>query len=160
MKNLFTKIGIALLALASVVAIGSFAQGKFGQTGDQRLSAIFFVGDGVSTGGSGVLQVGELGTLSASTNTGIARVVTAGAGSIYLRALWVEKMTTGTGSITVSYGTGTNCGTGTTTLFSMAMAASQIPTLGEYKINIPLPAAKDLCVTTDASTTAVRVITN
>jgi hypothetical protein len=132
------------------------------QVGSQVLISMKFIKAGVGSQGAGVLQTGEVNNLSAAVASGTtAQVVAAPAsGSIYLRGLWVEKMTTATGSINVIYGTGTNCGTGTTTLLSMSMAASQIPTVGEYKLGVLVPATKALCLQTDAATTSVRALTN
>jgi hypothetical protein len=132
-----------------------------GETGQQTLLAMQFVLNGVQVQGKGVLQVGQVGTLSAAvaSNTTAQVVAAPSAGSIYLQALWIEKMTTATGSINVINGTGTNCGTGTATLFSLSLATSQIPPLvGYVPVNVLVPAVNALCIQTDASTTSVRVI--
>jgi hypothetical protein len=153
------KIVCIVLVIATLGSLMINAQGP--GSPNQALMRMRTVGDGVQANGANVLQIGELGTLSATATNSLLKLATApAAGSIYLRALWIEKMTTATGTVDLKYGTGTNCATGTTTMMSLAMAASQIPTVGEYKINIPVPAGKDLCALTDAATTVVRVITN
>ncbi|MGH9580725.1 MAG: hypothetical protein ACRD2R_07015, partial [Terriglobales bacterium] len=62
--------------------------------------------------------------------------------------------------VLVRYGTGTNCVTGTTTLLALTAAAGQTFEFGYYPIGVQVPAAKALCLGTDASTTSVKALTN
>jgi hypothetical protein len=116
------------------------------------------VSNGVGAQGAGVLQVGTLGTISAAVASAtMTQVVAApGSGSIVLLGILVEKATATTGLVTVSSGTGTNCGTGTATLFSIGPGS---PAIGFYRIGIPVGNTKALCLTTDASTTSARALT-
>jgi hypothetical protein len=150
-------IVVALLAIISIPAVKTGAQG---QVGDQNLLNMSFISAGVSAKGARVLQTGEVSTLSASiASATAAKLATAPAsGSIYLRAILVEKAATASSgsTITLSYGTGTNCGTGTTTLLGPVTA----PPAGYLPLGILVPAGKDLCAATDAATTVARVLTN
>ncbi len=158
MKRKFVVMALAAFALLALASPWLVTKG-------QESAAQFFfksIAKGVSAQGASVLQTGEINTLTAPVATAtVTQVVAApGSGSIYLRGIWIEKMTTSTGSFNVIYGTGTNCGTGTTTLFGQALAASQTATLGEYKIGAAIPAGNALCLQTDAATTSVRAFTN
>jgi len=120
------------------------------------------VKDGVGAQGAGVQQTATLGTLSAAvaSATAVEVVAAPGTGSTVLLGLIIEKATNAAGTVLVTYGTGTNCGTGTTTLLSFGPAtASSLLNLGYYPVNALVPAAKALCLTTDANTTSVRALT-
>ena len=132
------------------------------QIGDQVLLQMKFIKSGSQTQGAGILQTGEVNSISAAVASATtAQVVAApSAGSIYLRSIFVEKMTTATGVVNVIYGTGTNCGTGTTTLLSLSLATGQAPLLGKVDIGVAVPATKALCLQTDAATTSVRALYN
>ncbi len=119
-----------------------------------------YVNNGVGAQGLGVMQIGQLNTLAAAVASATrAQVVAAPtAGSIYLRALWIEKSTTATGSIIVSYGTGTNCGTGNTVITTLSAATGETFPFGYQELEILVPPANALCLATDASTTSVRVL--
>ncbi len=159
-KRLFAVLLAVMIAALVTLSPWQPAQGQ--ESGAQVLIAMKFVNKGVQSQGAGVLQTGEANSISAAVASATTTQVVAApsSGSIYLRGLWIEKMTTSTGSLNVIYGTGTNCATGTTTLFSMSMAASQVPTLGEYKVGVIIPAASALCLNTDAATTSVRALYN
>lgn len=164
MKTNRLLIGAVIFLAAAVLAIvpwGPPPQAQ-GRSGDQQMARMRFVSDGVQTQAAGVLQSGELNTLSAAvaSNTTAQVVAAPTAGSIYLRGIWIEKMTTATGLVNVIYGTGTNCGTGTTTLLSLSLATGQAPLFGKYVIGVAVPATKALCLQTDASTTSVRALYN
>jgi hypothetical protein len=118
-----------------------------------------FVYSGVGAQGAGVLQVGEVNTLSAAVATAtLTQVVAAPAAGLqtYLRGLLVQKAATASSgsTVTVEYGTGTNCGTGTTVLLGPLAP----PPVGYIPLNILVPAANAVCLATDASTTSVRVL--
>jgi hypothetical protein len=115
------------------------------------------VSDGVGALGAGVVQTGEVNTLSAAAGNTITQVVAApGAGSVYLRGLLIEKISGATSTVTLSYGTGSNCGTGTTVLLGPITGSA----VGFIHLGVLVPATKALCVTTDAATTVVRALTN
>lgn len=116
------------------------------------------VSNGVGAQGAGVLQIGMLGTLSAAVASAtMTQVVAApGSGSIVLVGIFVEKATATTGLVTVSSGTGTNCGTGTATLLSIGAGS---PPIGFYRVGSLVGTTKALCLTTDASTTSARALT-
>lgn len=158
--------GRIFTAVALVVALGVFSIATApppstaqGRSGDQQMARMRFVKDGVQTQASGVLQTGEVNTISAAVaSTTRTEVVAAPAsGSIYLRAILVEKATASTGIVTVTQGTGTNCATSPVVLFTIGVGS---PPIGVYPVSILVPAAKALCLTTDASTTSVRALTN
>jgi hypothetical protein len=151
-------IVVALLAIISIPAVKTSAQ----QVGDQILLNMSFLKAGPSAQGAKVLSTGEMNTLSAAVASATLTEVVAApaAGSIYLRAIFVEKSTTATGSVLVRYGTGTNCATGTTTLVSLTAASGQTFPFGYVQLGIQVPATKALCLGTDASTTSVRALTN
>jgi hypothetical protein len=155
------KLFVGALAAVTLLALAS----PWIATKAQESAAQFFfksLKNGVQAQGANVLQIGEANTLSAAVASATTTQVVAApaSGSIYLRGIWIEKMTTATGLFNVITGTGTNCGTGTTTLLSQSLAAGQSATLGEYKIGIFIPAAQALCLQTDAATTSVRAFTN
>ncbi len=154
-SNWFAVAACCILAAALIVS----AQGP--GSPNQALMRMRTIQDGVQTHGANVLQVGSVGTLSAAMTGSLTEAVPAPAsGSTFLRAIWVEKAVGTTGAITIAYGTGTNCGTGTTTLMTLAANASnQIP-LGNYEINVLVPATKALCGQTEAAGTQFRFITN
>ncbi len=161
-SNRFFVAALAILVAAMLVIMPWAPPQAQGRSGDQQMARVRFFDDGVQSKGTGVLQVGELNTLSAAVASATTTQVVAAptAGSIYLRGLWIEKMTTATGVVNVIYGTGTNCGTGTTTLFSLSLATGQAPVLGDVYIGVLIPATKALCLQTDAATTSVRALTN
>lgn len=151
MKKFFSTIGVL-----AVFAVLTLSVAAFQQVGEQNLLKLYFVGKGTSAQGNNVLQVGELSTLSAPTATAtLTRVVTAPAsGQTYIRQVLVEKSTGSAGSFTIQYGTGTNCGSGTTVLLGPVVN----PQINTYYLGVQVPAAQDVCVQTDASTTSVRLL--
>jgi len=161
-SNRFFVAALAILVAAMLVITPWSPPQAQGRSGDQQMARTRFVKDGVQAQSAGVLQVGEVNTLTAAVASATTAQVVAAptAGSIYLRGLWIEKMTTATGVVNVIYGTGTNCGTGTTTLFALSLAAGQAPVLGDAYIGVLIPATKALCLQTDAATTSVRALTN
>jgi len=128
------------------------------QIGDQILLQMRFLKGGVQTQGAGVLQTGEVNSISAAVATATLTQVVAAptSGSIYLRAILVEKITATTGSVTVQSGTGTNCGTGGAVLFGPVV----VPPAGYLRLDLLVPATKALCLQTDAGTTSVRALYN
>lgn len=157
MKKTVSLLMGVVLAIAALVAFvpappAAFAQESAAQVALQQK----FVLAGPRAQGAGVMQTGEVDTLSAAVASATLTQVVAAptSGSIYLRALLVEKATASTGSVTVKYGTGTNCGTGTTTL----LGPVTVPPVGRLTLDIQVPAANALCILTDASTTSVRVL--
>lgn len=153
------RIVFAILLGAAMVAAGFFyssdAQVTPGQVTLTTLSA------GAKAKGVGVQQVGEVSTLSAAVASATrAQVVAAPtSGSIYLRGVLIETATNAAGIVTVTQGTGTNCGTGPVVLFTLGIATASSPLpVGYYPIGIQVPAAKALCLTTDAATTSARVL--
>jgi hypothetical protein len=148
----------ALLVVALAVLAGVFFQARAVESWTQTLMTD--VASGPAAKGNGVLQVGEVSTLSAAVASAARTQVVAAptAGSIYLRGLWIEKSATSSGLVTVSYGTGTNCGSGTTTLLSLAAATSQTLPFGYQPIGIQVPATKALCLVTEGANTSVRAL--
>lgn len=165
MKTRVIGLLAAVLAMA-VLVIAPWAPPPLaqGRSGDQQMARTRFVSDGVTANGTGVLQTGDVGTLSAAVATAtLTEVVAAPAAglSVYLRGIWLEKSTATTGSALVRYGTGTNCVTGTTTILTIGpQTASSLLPIGYYPVNALIPAAKALCLGTDAATTSVRALTN
>jgi len=143
---------VAILLLLSIPPVRTVAQ----QVGDQVLLSMKFIKVGPQSQGAGVLQVGEVNNLSAAVATATLTQVVAAptSGSIYLRGILLEKVTATTGSVTVQSGTGTNCGTGTAVLFGPVV----IPPSGYLRLDIQVPAAKALCLQTDAATTSARAL--
>jgi len=156
------KLKVVLLSVLALALAAVLFPAAAQQVGDQVLISMKFVKSGPTSQGAGALQTGEVSTLSAAVASAtLTEVVAAPAsGSIYLRGIWIEKSTTGTGSVLVRYGTGTNCGTGTTTLLALTAATSQTFGFGYHPIGVQLPAANALCLGTDAATTGVRALTN
>lgn len=150
-------VSLLALALALIVA-GIYSAPRAQVTADQVTLTTVSVGP--KARGVGVQQIGEVSTLSAAVATATRTQVIAApaSGSIYLRGLWIEKSTSGSGSVTLSYGTGANCATGTTTLLSLAAATGQTLAFGYYPIGVQVPAGNALCAQTDAATTSVRVL--
>lgn len=147
-----------LLVLAVVISTAVFRNARAVESWTQTLMTD--VAAGVAAKGNGVLQVGEVGTLSAAvTNTLTETNAAPSAGSIYLRGIYIEKMTATTGTVTVDYGTGTNCGTGTTTILTIGpqTASSPIP-IGYYPVNVLVTAKKALCLVTDGAGTSARAL--
>jgi len=156
MNRLLLGIALAgfLLIVASLPVVRTFAQ----EVSDQIILRMDFVKQGVSSQGDGVLQVGEVNTLSAAVAaTALTEVVAApSSGSIYLRGLLIEKSTGATGTVTVKSGTGTNCATGTATI----LGPITNPQIGYAPLNILVAAGDALCLQTEATTTGVRALTN
>ncbi len=148
---------VALLLLFAIVVMFTL-QSDVGaqQIGEQNLLKLRFVNQGVSSGGAGILQTGDLANLSASVATAtLTRLVVAPAsGQTYVKGVVVEKATASTGSFTLQYGTGTNCGTGTTVLIGPVV----VPPIQEYYLGFNVPAGQDLCAQTDAATTVIRIL--
>ena len=149
-------IGVLLLIAALLIVSSPPAVKAIGETGTQTLIAMQFILNGVQAQGKGVLQVGELNTLSAAVASAtLTQVVAAPAsGSIYLRAILVEKSTGGAGTVTLQSGTGVNCATAPTVL----LGPITNPPVGYTRLEILVPAGSALCVQTDAATTGVRVL--
>lgn len=158
---LFGAAVAALLFALSIPWLAPLAQ----ETASQVTLTMAFLKQGVLTDASsrGVLQIGQLSTLSAAvasaTRTEVVAAPAAG-NAVYVRGLFVQSSTTGTGSITVSYGTGTNCATGTTTVLTLTAATGQTLPFGYANVGAKIPAANALCLQTDAATTSVRALTN
>jgi len=117
--------------------------------------------DGVGALGAGVKQVATLGTLSAAVASATrTEVVAVNAGARVLLGVIIETATNAAGIVTVSTGTGTNCGTSTATkvVFGIGTATSPLP-VGYYPVNALVAAGSAICLTTDASTTSARVLT-
>lgn len=150
-----------LLVLTMAVAAGVFFQARAVESWTQTLMAT--LDTGAIAKGAGVLQVGQVSTLSAviADTTAIEVVAAPSAGSTYVRGIWVEKSTTDTGSVTLTYGTETTdpCDTDTATLLSLTAATGQTLKFGYTPLGIQVPAKKQLCAATDAATTVVRVLT-
>lgn len=154
------RIGFAaLLAFTGVAILASLFPNTVraaAVVADQIILQMTFANGGPQAKGAGVLQIGQVNTLTAAVASATrAEVVAApAAGSIYLRALLVEKATASTGSVTVSLGTGTNCGTGTVVVAGPII----VPLVGNLPLGIQLTAAKALCLTTDGAGTSVRAL--
>jgi len=160
--RLFSLLALLTVAILVVQPWGPSPQAQ-GRSGDQQMARTRFVGDGVTANGTGVIQTGEVSTLSAEvTNTTVTQVVAAPAAglSIYVRGIVVTKSVAATGAVTLVYGTGTNCGTGTTTLLTISGATSNSLLPGYIPLGILVPAAKALCLNTEAAGTGVRALTN
>ncbi|HEY6349610.1 MAG TPA: hypothetical protein VI636_09395 [Candidatus Angelobacter sp.] len=153
MKKFLGMIGMLSFIMLLVIALAAWQQ-----VGEQNLLKLSFVGKGVSSTGTNVLQTGEVNSITAPVATAtLTRIVFAPAsGQTYIRRVMVEKSTGSTGTFTLQYGTGTNCGTGTTVLFGPVTNPQVVP----HYIGILVPAGQDLCAQTDASTTSVRVLYN
>ncbi|MBZ5703245.1 MAG: hypothetical protein LAN84_15540 [Acidobacteriia bacterium] len=154
-KSIWAAATVLLTALILVLCIPQ-ARIQAQQIGDQVLLQMKFIKAGPQTQGAGVLQTGEVNSLSAAVATATLTQVVAAptSGSIYLRGILLEKVTATTGSVTVQSGTGTNCGTGTAVLLGPVV----IPPAGYLRLDIQVPAAKALCLQTDAATTSVRAL--
>ena len=150
-----------LLAVVALVALGSLVPSSAVETWTQTLSND--VSAGVATKGAGILQFGQIGTLTSAvaSNTRAEVVAAPSAGSTYVQAIWIEKATNSSGYATVTYGTGANCVTSPTVILTLgpATATSQLR-IGYYPVNVLLPATKALCLTTDGAGTSARAIAN
>jgi hypothetical protein len=148
-----------LLILAMALGAGLF----FNAHAVESWTQVFYndLASGASTKGAGVLQTGQVSALSAvASDTTLISLVTAPAtGQTYIRGIWVEKSTTDTGSVTLTFGTTTTtpCDTGATTL-TLSAATGQTLRFGYHPLGIRAPAAKIVCGSTDAATTAFRVL--
>lgn len=162
-----TKFGFGLLFVVMLVLLIFFVVVfnpptalRAQESSEQTRLAQKYIDGGVQAKGAGILQDGQLSTLSASiASATAARLATAPAsGSIYLRAILVEKAATAASgsTITLTTGTGTNCGTGTATLLGPIAA----PPAGLIPLGVQITAGKDLCGATDAATTVARLLTN
>lgn len=160
MKNRIITALLALAMVAVLVAAPWQPTGAQGRSGDQQTAQLRFANDGVQAQGAGVLQNATIGTLSAAvattTRTEVVAAPAAGLSTVVL-GVWVEKATASTGSVTVTYGTGTNCATSPTVILTIGAGS---PAIGYYPVGAVLPAAKALCLTTDATTTSARALTN
>lgn len=155
MKSKTFLIGLAVLALAATVLFEPLAQASR----DWTQTLVVTLDTGVAAKGAGVLQTGEVSTLSSTIAGTRTKVVTAPtSGSTYLRGIFIEKSATSTGSVIVSQGTGTNCGTNNTVLLSLTAASGQTFPFGYQAIGILVPAGKDLCLATEGANTSVRAL--
>lgn len=156
MKRLLNALLIAALLAGAGVFVNARAVESWTQTLMNDLAS------GPAAKGAGVLQTGEVSTVStvASDTTLIALVAAPPTGSIYVRGIWVEKSTTGTGSITLKTGTTTTtpCDTGAATVLTLSAASGQTLDFGYHPLGIRVAATKILCGSTDAATTAFRVL--
>jgi hypothetical protein len=151
MKLRIFLYGFLIVAVAAL--LGSSYGTRAVESWTQTLMMV--VDSGPSAQGAGVLQVGQVDTLSSAVASATrAQLVAAPtAGKIYVRAVIVEKKS-GTPTFTLSYGTGTNCGTGTTTFLGPVT-----PVNNRVNLDIQVPvAAKALCGATDGATTGIRVL--
>jgi hypothetical protein len=164
-KNMFKKtmktlaiVALTLTFAAICLVLTPPGRAVAAAVGDQTLLKMKFISSGSSTLGVNILQTGEVNTLSAAVATAtLTKVVTGPAsGSVYIRGALVEKSTGGTGTFTIQSGTGTNCGTGTAVLLGPVTN----PPIGKVWLEVQAPAAKDVCLQTDAATTVVRLLTN
>ena len=156
-KNTF----LALLVVGLLAIAGIFLNTQAQESPAQVTMAQRFVKSGPQALGAGVLQVGSIGTLSPAVASATRTEVVAApaSGSIWLQSVIIEKATATTGLVTVSYGTGTNCGTGTTVLLTLGpQTSTSLLPIGTYSLQVQVPAAKALCLTTDAATTSARVV--
>jgi hypothetical protein len=151
-------VGLAALALfLSAPWQSGEAQGR---SGDQQMARLRFVSDGEQTRGSGVLQTGQVGNLSAVVANTLTQVVAApAAGQTVILGVWIESAVATTAVVDVKYGTGTNCATGTTTLASLKASTSNPLMAGYYPLPVRVPAAKATCLVTEAAGTTARLIT-
>ena len=163
MRNRLVVALLAVLAVLALIVVAPWKPGQAQESPAQVTMAQKYVNAGVQAQGAGVLQIGEVSTLSAEvTNTTVTQVVAAPAAglSIYVRGIIVTKAVAATGAVTLVYGTGTNCGTGTTTLLAISGATSNSLLPGYIRLGIQVPAAKALCLNTEAAGTGVRALTN
>lgn len=152
-------LGAALVAaLLLVISSPGWLQAAK-ERGEQTLIQMGFLSDAPGAQGANVLSVGEVSKISAAVSSAAVRteVVAAPAAglSIYLRGILVEKATASTGSVTVTQGTGTDCATSPVVLFTIGAGS---PAIAFYPVSIQVPAAKALCLTTDAATTSARAL--
>lgn len=150
-----------ILLAAVIVAAGFFFASRAQESGDQNLLNLSFLKGGASSQGARTLATGEVSTLSAAVASATrAQVVAAPAsGSIYLRGILIETATNAAGIVTVTQGTGTNCATSPVVLFALGIGTGTSPLpVGVHPVGIQLPAAKALCLTTDAATTSARAL--
>lgn len=156
MKKKLTAVAL-FAALLLVVTFWTVPQAQ--ESGNQQLLNLSWLSTGPTAQGSRGLQVGEVSKISAAVSTAAVRteaVAAPAAGlSIYLRGILVEKATATTGSVTVTQGTGTNCATSPVVLFTIGAGS---PPIGVYPVSTQVPAAKALCLTTDATTTSARAL--
>jgi hypothetical protein len=152
-KQMAKAFGVTLALIVSVALLAAAATSP-----SQTLVAMRFINAGIQSQGAGVLQTGEVNTLSASvaTATLTQAVAAPSAGSVYIRGVLVEKSTGAAGTYTIQTGTGSNCGTGTTVLLGPVTN----PPVGFNRLEVLAPATKAVCVQTDAATTLVRVLSN
>ena len=154
MQRLMTAVfAIVLFTFAVMLTPATHVLAQ--QIGDQVILKMKFANQGVQGGGAGILQTGDVSTLSAAVATAtLTRVVTAPAtGQTYVRGVIIEKSTGAAGSFTLQTGTGTNCGTGTTVVLGPVV---NMP-VQQYYLGFNIPSGQDLCVQTDAATTSVRI---
>lgn len=149
-----------LLITALIGAAGLFFNAQAVESWTQTL--MNDLASGASAKGAGVLQTGEVSTLSAvaSNTTLVALVAAPASGQTYVRGIWIEKFATSTGAITLTSGTTTTteCDTGAATAFTISAAAAQLPPFGYQPIGIRIPAGKKLCGSTEGTNTAFRVL--
>lgn len=153
-------LAILVLAFATVRAQQTTKSSATPESAAQTELPKSYVNGGVGAQGAGLLQIGQLNTLSVpvASATTTQAVAAPASGSTYLRALLIEKSTSATGSITVSYGTGTNCGTGNHAITTLSAATGQTLPSGYQELEILVPAANAVCLATDGSTTSARVL--
>jgi len=162
MKTRTVLLVAALLAMALlVIAPWSPPPQAQGRSGDQQTARMRFVSDGEQAQGSGVLQTGQVGTLSAVIANTLTQVVAAPAAGLQTKivGVWIESAVVTTAVVDVKYGTGTNCATGTTTLASLKAATTVPLPAGFYPLPVRVPAAKATCLLTEAAGTTARLIT-
>lgn len=158
LKTFLEMMGILVLLIVLVVAGTPSGRAMAAQVGEQTLISMKFINAGVQAQASGVLQTGQVSSLSAAVASGTdAQVVAAtGAGlSTYIQAVVVEKSAGATGVVTVEYGTGTNCATGKTTIVTYTN-----PLQNTIPLGILVPAAKAVCLVTEGANTSARILYN
>jgi len=155
MKKVFIATLLGVLVLASAPLWVTQAQEVYQQV------FLTTIEKGGRAKGNSVLQTGQVSTLSAlASNTTLIELVAAPAtGQTYVRGVWIEKSTTATGNVTLTFGTTTTtpCDTGATTV-TLTAVSGQTLRFGYHPLGILAPAAKKVCGSTDAATTAFRVL--
>ena len=152
------KLILTALFAALLLTVTFWTVPQAQESGNQALLNLSWLSTGPTAQGSRGLQVGEVSKMSAAvesaTRTEVVAAPAAGL-SIYLRAVLVAESTASTGVVTVTQGTGTNCATSPVVLFELGIGT--IP-IGVHPIGMQVPAAKAVCLTTDAATTKARVL--
>jgi hypothetical protein len=158
MKKFFKGVlGLVIVLAVLTVIFPQQALHAAQSVGEQALLKMRFGQDLAQAQGNGILQTGEVNSISAAVATASTTqaVAITATGNTFIRGIFVEKSTGAAGSYTISVGTGTNCGTGNVVVLGPVIN----PLIGYAPIGVPVPTAgQAVCLATDAGTTSVRLL--